>query len=103
MLNLLWRTTIEYIESICREEAPEWTKSLGLIPATILSGMIGVVGSPGDTLEMEMLIDLIQKTLHRLIATLETQFCGPEYEEDTGDKRPLKKFNKSYRNIDENM
>ena len=29
VLNLLWCPIIEYIESICRGEAPEWTTSLG--------------------------------------------------------------------------
>ena len=38
-----------------------------------------------------------------LIASLEQQLCGPEYEEDTQDKRPLNKFKRSDSNIEYNM
>ena len=52
---------IYYIEPICRGEAPEWAKSLGLNQAANLSEMIGIVRSIGDTLEMDMFIYFIQQ------------------------------------------
>ena len=67
MPNLRRGPIIEYIEAICRDEAPEWTKNLGLNHATILSEMLGIVGAPGETLEMDMFLDFIQKTLYRLL------------------------------------
>ena len=67
MLNPLWCPFIEYIDSICRGEAHAWTKSLGLKHAAILYEMIGTVGSPGDTLEMEMFIYSSRKTLYRFL------------------------------------
>ena len=66
-LNLLWYPIIEYIESICRGEALQWTKSLGLNHAAILSEMIGIVGCIGATLEMDMFMYLIQKTLYSFL------------------------------------
>ena len=65
--NLLYGPIIEYIEFICEGTTPEWTKSLGLNHAATLYDMIGIVGSFGDTLEMEMFINFIQKTLCRCL------------------------------------
>ena len=67
VLNLRWCPIIKNTESICRGEAPEWTKSLGLNHATVLYEMIRIVGPPGVTLKMDMFIDFIQKTLYRLL------------------------------------
>ena len=70
MLNPLWCPLIEYIDSNCRGEAPEWTKSLALNNAAILHKHIGIVGSLGDTFfffEMGTFIDFIQKTLCRFL------------------------------------
>ena len=67
VLNLLWCPIIEYIESICRGESLEWTKSLGFDHAANLYEMIGFVGPLGDTLAIDTIIDLIQKTLCRLL------------------------------------
>jgi hypothetical protein len=67
VLNLLWGPTIAYIEAVCRYETPEWTKSLGLIQAAILSSMFGIVGYIGETLEMDMFLDFIHKALYRLL------------------------------------
>ena len=67
VLNLRWYPIIEYIESNCTSEAHEWTKSLWLNHATILYDMTVTVGSPGDTLEMGVFINVIQKTLYRLL------------------------------------
>jgi hypothetical protein len=49
VLNLLWYPIIEYNEPICRGEAPEWTKSLGLNHAAILSEIVRIVSYIGDT------------------------------------------------------
>ena len=70
VLNLLWCPVIEYIQPICRGATPEWTKSLGLNHAAVLSEMIGIVGSLGDTLDMQMFICFIQKTLYRSLEVL---------------------------------
>ena len=42
-LNLLWDPLIKHIEALSRDEDPQWTKSLGLNQAAILSEMRGVV------------------------------------------------------------
>ena len=54
-----------------------------------------VVLIPEEALKLDVRKDLI--------ASLEQQLCGPEDEEDTQDKRPLKKFKNSSSNIDDNM
>ena len=67
VLSLLWYPIIEYIESICRGEVPERTKIIGLNHAAIPYEMSGIVGSLGETLELDMFIDFIQTTLYRLL------------------------------------
>ena len=67
VLNVLWQPIMEYIEALSREAAPEWTKSLGLNQAAILSEMHGLVSSADEVLDMDQWVEFIQKTLLRLL------------------------------------
>ena len=67
LLNLLWHPVIEYLEALSENAAPKWTKSLGLNQAAILSEMHGLVAQAEETLEMDLWIEFIQKTLQRLL------------------------------------
>ena len=67
-LNLLWQSVLDYIESIMRDSAPEWTESLGKNHSGILSEMQGVLPGADDTLPIADWVELVRNTLSRLVS-----------------------------------
>ena len=66
-LNLLWDPILKHIEALSRDEDPQWTQSLGLNQASILSEMHGIVPGADVALDMDHWVEFIQRTLGRLL------------------------------------
>ena len=67
VLNIWWQPVIEYMEALSTGETPQWTESLGLNHAALLSEMQGIVSSADESLDMDQWVEFIQKTLWRLL------------------------------------
>ena len=68
LLNLLWQPIIDYIEALSQDAAPDWTQSLGLNQAAIVSEMQGLFPGAEESMDMDQWVELIQKTLQRLLS-----------------------------------
>ena len=66
-LNLLWDPILKHIEALSRDEDPQWTQSLGLNQASILSEMHGIVPGADVALDMDHWVEFIQRTLGKLL------------------------------------
>ena len=66
-LNLFWVPLLEYIEDVCNDAQPEWSKSLETNHSAIVAEMDGIVLGPAKTMDMASWIEHRQSILQRIL------------------------------------